>query len=46
MNLIAWLEFELTYYDIAVQYVSHGDFPSNKFGFCVSTIIMIVINEV
>ena len=25
MNLIAWLEFELTYYDITVQHVNHND---------------------
>ena len=23
MNKIAWLEFELTYYDVAVQHVNH-----------------------
>ena len=24
MNIIAWLEFELAYYDVAVQYVSRS----------------------
>ena len=23
MNVLAWLEFELAYYNVAVQYVSH-----------------------
>ena len=23
MNIIAWLEFELAYYDVAVQYISY-----------------------